>query len=399
MPRRALEFRVVVASPSDVFETRKVIFNAIGELNRILEVQNATIRGLGWEEYASPGISSEAQQVINEQILRDYDILVAIFGTKLGSPTKSESSGTVEEIEHAISKQNSEMGKHRVQVYFCDKIESLSAVSVDELKRLADYRESLNARGVLYQVYKNEDDLQREVRINLQRPISDYLQRTEQNSKSAANRPSRDNHGPDRLSSENKSISRPIEISDSDDLPGILDHQERAEAAINAANGSINAMARLIDEINVETNRNVEEVERVSSSQFSAAVKKKVINGFAEFLKSKSTRLKQEAIAAKTNLKDFFDALTFVIDMEKEFVDPQKLETDLAALLAQASIVMQTLPANRESIGSFKKVLESIPRITIQFNQAKKLLIDALDDCGQVFDETERMLLGLMAKR
>src|SRR5690349_15709686 len=118
MPRDVLEFRVVIASPSDLFDIRKSVFEVIDELNRTFEVQRVAIRGLGWEEYVTPGIGTDAQNVVSQQLLREYDILIALFATKLGSPTNSAASGTVEEIEHAIANEKSEMGKHRVQVYF-----------------------------------------------------------------------------------------------------------------------------------------------------------------------------------------------------------------------------------------------------------------------------------------
>jgi hypothetical protein len=124
MPRDVKEFRIVVASPSDVFDARKVVFDVIHELNRAFEIQKISIRSLGWEEYVTPGISGEAQDVINGQLLREYDFLIALFGTKLGTPTNSAISGTVEEIERAIANSESEMGNHRLQVYFRDRIES-----------------------------------------------------------------------------------------------------------------------------------------------------------------------------------------------------------------------------------------------------------------------------------
>jgi hypothetical protein len=124
MPREVMEFRVIVASPSDVFDTRRAVFDGIHELNRTFEAQKISIRGLGWEEYVTPGIGSDPQNVINNQLLREYDILIAIFGTKLGTPTPNALSGTVEEIEHAIANTESPLGQYRVQVYFLDKIDS-----------------------------------------------------------------------------------------------------------------------------------------------------------------------------------------------------------------------------------------------------------------------------------
>lgn len=125
MPREVSEFRVVVASPSDVFEARKAVFEVVDELNRAFEAQRVAVRGLGWEEYVTPGVGAEAQEVINEQLLGEYDILVALFGFKLGTPTRNALSGTVAEVERAIKNLDSPMGKHRVQVYFRDSVESL----------------------------------------------------------------------------------------------------------------------------------------------------------------------------------------------------------------------------------------------------------------------------------
>lgn len=122
MPRTMLEFQVVVASPSDVFEIRKSIFDVLHELNRAFEGQGVAIRALGWEEYAAPGVDSEAQVLINKQILKEYDILVAVFSAKLGTPTATSRSGTVEEIEHAIDNVGSSMGNYRAQVYFREPV-------------------------------------------------------------------------------------------------------------------------------------------------------------------------------------------------------------------------------------------------------------------------------------
>lgn len=393
MPRESLEFRIVVASPSDVFNARKTVFDAIHELNRIFEIQRVTIRGLGWEEYTSPGIDTEPQSVINAQLLRDYDILVAVFGTKLGSPTKTQKSGTIEEIEKAILNASSEMGIHRVQVYFCDKIESISSVSLEELQQVAEYRKSLAARGVLYREFKSDDELQREIRVNLQRPISDYLQRHGRNLGAEQYRPC-----PNGVQS---APSTPMDQSPAANAGGdlgMLDYQEKAESSGADANNSIIAITGLIQEINTETNRNIAEVEKVSSPLVPAAEKKKVFNSFAEFLKLKAARLKEEVFDAKGYLFEYFNALSLIIDMDPEFSNPQSHASNMAIILSKAETLVNILLQNRESMASFKKSIMSVPRITIQFNQAKKSLIDALDDCTAMFEETERALLQIITK-
>ncbi|VTU16494.1 hypothetical protein SRS16CHR_01790 [Variovorax sp. SRS16] len=47
-------------------------------------------------------MGERAQAIITKQILRDCDLLVAIFWTRLGSPTGVAASGTVEEIEEHL---------------------------------------------------------------------------------------------------------------------------------------------------------------------------------------------------------------------------------------------------------------------------------------------------------
>lgn len=118
MPRQVREFRVVVASPADVADCRNAIFRALDEVSRVLEPQHISVRGLGWEEYVTLGIDVESQAVINKQLLKEYDIIIAVFGSQLGTPTQTSRSGTLHELEHAMNNSNSPMGMFRVHIYF-----------------------------------------------------------------------------------------------------------------------------------------------------------------------------------------------------------------------------------------------------------------------------------------
>jgi len=52
-----------------------------------------------WESHAYPASGDRPQAIINRQIVESGDILIAIFGYKLGTPTGEAQSGTIEEIE------------------------------------------------------------------------------------------------------------------------------------------------------------------------------------------------------------------------------------------------------------------------------------------------------------
>jgi hypothetical protein len=381
MPRDILEFRVVIASPSDVFDARRAAFEAIYELNRSFEAQKISIRAMGWEEYVTPGIGSEAQNVINEQLLRDYDILLAIFGTKLGTPTSTFASGTVEEIEHAISNSGNPLGKYRVQVYFLDKIDSAASISIDELKRVVEFRKQLEPRGVLYRLFKDDNELQQEVRINIQRSILEYLNGRSTPPSTMTTLSPNDHANPSSNLTPN---------SDPFEGEGLLDIQEEAEEAIHIAGNAMNRINELIVEIGKETDSQVSDIEKYSMA--STKDKKRSINEYASFIEDRATRLKREAYIARENFSLYSQAIISLAALQRQGGDAEQYSKDLAALLMSAETILSTLPGNRTSIEGFKTAIRNLPRITSQFNRSKRLLIEALDECIILFDQTERSI-------
>jgi hypothetical protein len=390
MPREVTEFRVVVASPSDVFDARRAVFDGIYELNRILEAQKISIKGLGWEEYVTPGIGSEAQDVVNKQLLREYDILIAIFGTKLGTPTSNALSGTVEEIEYAIANTTSPLGQYRVQIYFLDKIDSASSISIEELKKVSDFRKQLEPRGVLYRLFRSDDELQKEVRVNVQRSILEYLNNNPALPLSSSKAAS--------LIAKNESTTPVTKSSDQDESVGLLDLQEEAEEAINTASAAMNRINELIVEIGAATDAQTKELEKLSFANTAAKDKKKAINDFASLIEGRSTTLKQQASIAREHFGLFSQAIISLAALQRQGSDPDQYKNDIAVLLKSAEIILSHLPSNRTSIDGFKSAIRNLPRITSQFNRAKRLLIEALDECTQLFEQTERSIYEITDK-
>jgi hypothetical protein len=96
----ATVFNVTIASPSDVTEERRIAREAIYNWNAInSESDRLILRPLGWESDTTPEMGEQPQGIINRQMLSRSDLLVAIFWTRVGTPTGKFVSGTVEEIE------------------------------------------------------------------------------------------------------------------------------------------------------------------------------------------------------------------------------------------------------------------------------------------------------------
>jgi hypothetical protein len=321
-------------------------------------------------------------------LLTEYDILIAIFATKLGSPTPSARSGTIEEIEHAIANDKSPMGKYRVQVYFRDKLESTSDLLIDDFKDVIEYREALKPRGILFGMFKERDDLQREVRVNIQRPILDFL----------ASRLASSVTSPERQGQENDRAVTDTEVTtaEAEEL-GLLDYQERAELSLQTFNDLTSEMATLLNEIANEMNRSIAEISDVAFVRSSATAKKNVINGLSTFLKSKSAELQQKARLASESFDAFTNAVIPLAEIERQG-DTRNYDQALAKFLAEAEKILASIGQARVAALSFRNTVESIPRITIQFNKAKKWLLEAVDESLRLFDRAEKGIYEITAR-
>ena len=103
MPYDAKVFKIMIASPSDVLEERKIIRQVIYEWNDInSESRKLVLLPTGWETNSSPEMGGKPQEIINKQILEKCDVLVGVFWTRIGTETDEFISGTVEEIEKHI---------------------------------------------------------------------------------------------------------------------------------------------------------------------------------------------------------------------------------------------------------------------------------------------------------
>jgi hypothetical protein len=89
----------MIASPGDVAEERDVIRTVIHDWNDVnASISRLMLAAVGWETHSSPELGARPQELINSRLLKDCDLLVGVFWTRLGTPTGKSPSGTVEEL-------------------------------------------------------------------------------------------------------------------------------------------------------------------------------------------------------------------------------------------------------------------------------------------------------------
>ena len=141
---------VMIASPSDVPEARQTVYESLASWNDSNTLhRNVILLPRRWETSAVPKMGDDAQEVINQQLVDDADIVIAIFGARLGRETARDLSGTAEEMNRAHA-----AGKP-VHTYF-SSAPIPHDVDVDDLKKLRDFKDDLEG---LYATFANTAEL------------------------------------------------------------------------------------------------------------------------------------------------------------------------------------------------------------------------------------------------
>jgi hypothetical protein len=97
-------YNVMLASPSDVNSEKEAAREIIYEWNNINSLtRKIVLLPVSWDYNAVPLMGDRPQEIINKQILKNADLLIGIFWTRIGTPTGKAVSGTVEEIEEHIN--------------------------------------------------------------------------------------------------------------------------------------------------------------------------------------------------------------------------------------------------------------------------------------------------------
>jgi hypothetical protein len=162
MSYTATVVKVMIASPGDVAQERKMIPEVIEEWNAV----NSADKGIvllpaAWETHSAPRMGDRAQSVINKQVLKDCDLLIGVFWTRIGTPTGEAASGTVEEIEEHIK-----AGKPAM-LYFSSVPVVLDSIDQAQYSELQKFKKKCESEGLIHS-YESLSDF----RIALARQLS-----------------------------------------------------------------------------------------------------------------------------------------------------------------------------------------------------------------------------------
>lgn len=174
MAEQVTSVRVFVASPSDVSQERKLLQEALEEINASLgRRRKFRIEFVGWE-HVNPGMG-QPQKVVSDQISpQSCDVFIGIMWGRFGTPTEGFSSGTEEEFQQAYESWRQKKSP-RIFFYFCDK--TLPNPTLDQWEqygKVLKFRQSLS-ESALVCAYPDSAEFASLVRQHLMRALDDLV--------------------------------------------------------------------------------------------------------------------------------------------------------------------------------------------------------------------------------
>jgi hypothetical protein len=171
MARKIVEYRCLLISPSDVAAERDAVSEIVAKWNaQVGAALDARLHLVRWETHSVPDLAGPPQETLNQQIVDGCDFAVAVFWTRLGTPTNAHQSGSLEEIERLR-----ERGA-RVLIYFSTAPVPQDRLTDDQFERLQQFKAGIQKDGLLG-VFNDVGHLREQVLLHLTGVLSGLLER------------------------------------------------------------------------------------------------------------------------------------------------------------------------------------------------------------------------------
>jgi hypothetical protein len=152
---------VMIASPGDVADERKIVTEEIHRWNNAnSSARRMVLLPIRWETHSTPQMGRPPQEVLNSQLLDSADLVIGIFGTRIGTPTTQYISGTVEEIKRHVAS-----GK-TAKVYFSNVPIAPREINATQYDLVKAFQEECRTTG-LYASFESIEDFARDFKHHL----------------------------------------------------------------------------------------------------------------------------------------------------------------------------------------------------------------------------------------
>jgi hypothetical protein len=357
-------YKVFIASPSDLNDERSLIAEIVDELNlSAFNKSDVKIELVKWETHVDPGVGKYTQDVINAGVNGEYDIFVGLLWSKFGTPTEHYGSGTEEEFNNAYSKFKESSSSIKIMLYFKQAPIPMDKIDTESINSIRKFKAGLGEKGILYWEYNTTEEFQKLLRIQLTRKIQELHQGS---------------------TKETTLINDQEEIVEQE--LGLLDYIEEGEESFKDIEEILLRMTDAIEWIGKRFNERTEEINRQTAlnPQMGNKAKKRLVNAAADDMFSFNKRLETEIPLFADTYKKGIDSFSNAIKISMHLKGDE--EEDVDNSIGSIDSFVNSIGEASQVCENFRNSMDGFPRMTKEFNTAKRLSSKILTDLVTEFD-------------
>lgn len=396
MAKQQTVLEVFIASPGDVFPERKAIEQVVSDFNiSLANTFKVRLELIGWETHVYPSVGQDAQDVINRQILDEFDIFIGIMWGRFGTETGRAGSGTEEEFQRAYSRLSQ---NENIQIMFYFKNTGIPPSNLDvvQITKVKNFQSKIGDEyGAYYNQFESTEDFKEKVRSHLNRVVSDWTKNGEIfDSKPKLN-----------IETEQEDLvfnplANFLGLENSVQEDGLIDLTEKGADAIERVNDVVmeitNATLLLSNQFKSHTKK-LEAIVDVNSFK----EKKKIVNYTAKDIEDYVELLVKNIPIYHKEQGTFIDSFRKIVvlsDASNEF-DRKSAEGLVNSLVSYCASIESALV----SLVEFQSSIKELPRASTAFNSARRKAVAVMEDLQELFrsslnqlHETENLLADFL---
>ena len=378
--------RVFVSSPADLKDERVRLEEVVRELNTTWgDKLGMRVELVKWETHAYPGIGSDTQAVIEEEIGDRYDIFIGLLWVRFGTPTKNAGSGTQQEFEKAYARFQDAPGQLRIMFYFKETPVSPVDLDIAQLAQVQQFRKKLGELGTLYWTYRTADEFVNFVRVHLAQHLQSWSKEW----------------GTPAIPASALDIAP----QSHEDAQGFLDLLELGEDSFRDLVEVAERITHAIETLTERLQARTREAEQAATLDQSSRIRhlKRISNRLADDVQDFVIRMDPEVTLFAKLYATGTDSFARSAAMLVEFSGDQS--ENIRSALTSIRELREAITKPRQTIVSFRDAVRNSPSVTTSFIKARNSAAAVLDRLAYEFDKAsqqtqnlETLLEGILKK-
>lgn len=387
MARQATVIDVFLSSPSDLGDEREFVAEAAQEWNLLRsKATGCYINIITSDSIIAPALSDRPQSVINQQVGSDYDVYLGMMWSRLGSPTGQADSGTVEEFDRALDRYR---GGEAVRLCMLFKTAPIpmAILQGEQFSKVEAFKRRFSSEGGLYREFEKEDELRGVLNRLFEQIAGESYEVTTLSEDDNTPLPAPQlivDVAPDTLAANATTLEDLADI-------GLLDLNEQLTQVVTEQSefleGWTAALVSNSDVANAAT-AEMQELTRFGTADPSAL--KPIMSRVSASMNSLSQYVENNIDSFVEKNNQIIALSEAGLDLSTDFSaspDGQDMRSSIVELLAQ-------LMENQSNLDELIGTTRGLPRMTTEFNRAKKRAISAQE---LMLDEISRLRHRLAA--